>query len=81
MDAIKPNRAQRRHPETQADVADALWSMPRLAAYLGVPIETVRRWRSRSPRSGPPGVRIGKHVRFRPADVEAWIDQQAEARS
>jgi hypothetical protein len=41
-----------------------------LAARYGVPLATVRRWRLRG--GGPPGVRIGKHVRYLETDVLAW---------
>ncbi|MEU7528616.1 helix-turn-helix domain-containing protein [Saccharothrix sp. NPDC042600] len=48
-----------------------LWGVQELAAYLGVPVATIYKWRTR--KYGPPGRRIGKHVRYRQADVEAWI--------
>jgi excisionase family DNA binding protein len=52
--------------------AARLWSVKDLAAYLDVPVQTIYQWRKRG--YGPPGRRMGKHVRFRPADVERWID-------
>ena len=53
-----------------------LWGPQDVADYLGVPIGTVYQWRSRG--TGPVGKRIGKHVRYRPEDVEAWFDSQPE---
>ena len=50
-----------------------LLSPVELAEYLGVPLATVYRWRSR--RDGPAGIRVGRHVRYRLADVERWLDQ------
>jgi len=47
-----------------------------LAEYLGVPLATVYRWRAR--RTGPPGLRVGKHVRYRREVVERWLDEQAD---
>ena len=47
-----------------------------LAAYLGVPVKTIYQWGTT--RKGPRRLRVGKHVRFRPADVEAWLDEQAD---
>ncbi|MFJ5595367.1 helix-turn-helix transcriptional regulator [Streptomyces noursei] len=38
-------------------------------------VETVYAWRRK--RTGPPAIRIGKHLRYDPADVRDWIDQQA----
>ncbi|SFD67380.1 DNA binding domain-containing protein, excisionase family [Actinopolyspora alba] len=52
-----------------------LWTPADVADYLGVPTNTIYQWRSRG--SGPPGRRLGKHLRFKPDDVEAWFDAQA----
>ncbi|WP_326774111.1 MULTISPECIES: helix-turn-helix transcriptional regulator [unclassified Streptomyces] len=42
-----------------------------IAEIFEVPKETVYQWRKK--RTGPPGFRIGKHVRYDPADVYAYI--------
>lgn len=42
-----------------------------LAEYLGVPVATVYAWRYH--RQGPPGFRVGRHLRYRFTDVEKWI--------
>lgn len=47
-----------------------------LADHLGVPLNTVYTWRYR--RTGPRGIKIGKHVRYRRSDVEAWLDEHAD---
>ncbi|QNT95775.1 hypothetical protein HEP81_05523 [Streptomyces griseofuscus] len=39
-----------------------------------MPKETVYQWRKK--RIGPPGFRIGKHVRYDPADVQAYVTQR-----
>jgi excisionase family DNA binding protein len=49
-----------------------LWGPQQLAEYLSIPLATVYRWRTR--RYGPPGVRMGKHVRYRKDDVERWVN-------
>lgn len=46
-----------------------------LAEFLGVPVATVYRWRTRG--VGPRGLKVGRHVRYRRADVEAWLDSRA----
>lgn len=43
-----------------------------VADYLGVPVTTLHAWRSR--KIGPAASRVGKHLRYRWADVDAWID-------
>jgi excisionase family DNA binding protein len=50
---------------------DPLLSAQQLADYLQVPIATIYAWRHR--HQGPPGFRVGKHLRFRWADVQDWI--------
>ena len=62
--------------ETDAARADNPWSVQRLADYLGVPVQTVYQWRTK--RYGPKGLRVGKHIRYRPADVEEWLASLAE---
>jgi hypothetical protein len=42
-----------------------------------VPLETVYQWRKK--RTGPRGFRIGKHLRYDPADVRAYVDQRKHA--
>ncbi|MFF4751777.1 helix-turn-helix domain-containing protein [Streptomyces sp. NPDC002514] len=48
-----------------------------LATLLGVPLETVYQWRRK--RTGPPGFRVGRHLRYDPAAVSRWIaDRMAD---
>ncbi|MFE3647706.1 helix-turn-helix transcriptional regulator [Streptomyces sp. NPDC059152] len=37
-------------------------------------IETVYAWRRK--RTGPPGFRVGKHIRYDPAAVHAWAQDR-----
>ena len=48
-----------------------------LAARVGVPVATVYNWRTTG--YGPRGFRVGKYLRYRLADVEAWEDAQVAA--
>lgn len=50
---------------------DRLWTIDDVSAFLGVPVQTLYQWRHRS--EGPPCVRLGKHLRFDPAQVRAWV--------
>ncbi len=45
-----------------------------LADLLTVPLDTLYQWRRK--RMGPPGFRCGRHLRYDPAQVRAWIDSQ-----
>jgi excisionase family DNA binding protein len=51
-----------------------LWGTKELAEYLGIPVQTIYQWRTKG--YGPPGIRVGKHVRYRPEDVDKWLDDQ-----
>jgi excisionase family DNA binding protein len=53
---------------------DRLLSVQDLADYLGVPVTTLYQWRYR--REGPPGFRVGRHIRYRWQDVQDWIQRQ-----
>ncbi|WP_328915216.1 MULTISPECIES: helix-turn-helix transcriptional regulator [unclassified Streptomyces] len=46
-----------------------------LSAYLGVPVATLYQWRHRG--LGPKAHKVGRHLRYRWVEVEAWVDQQA----
>lgn len=49
-----------------------------LADYLMVPESTVVIWRSR--HTGPTFYRVGRHVRYRREDVEAWLDANTDVK-
>ena len=50
-----------------------------VAEYLGgVPVKTLEMWRYKG--TGPKYMRVGKYVRYRWSDVEAWLAAQERAR-
>jgi excisionase family DNA binding protein len=53
-----------------------LLSPDELADYLKVPVKTIYNWRSEG--KGPRGIRVGRHVRFRASEIEAWLDRHVE---
>ena len=55
-----------------------LMSTAELAEYLGVPVSTLAQWRYRG--GGPPGIRVGRHVRYSTGDVAAWLDGRSDSR-
>ncbi|MGI5519336.1 helix-turn-helix transcriptional regulator [Micromonospora sp. CA-259024] len=56
---------------TARNLVDELWSVDDVAAFLRVPVETLYRWRK--VKYGPPAARIGRHLRYDPAEVRAWV--------
>ena len=45
-----------------------------LAGELRIPRRTLDQWAYR--KTGPAFIRVGRHRRYRRADVEAWLDSQ-----
>ncbi len=57
-----------------AGTHEPLWSAAQLAEHFGVPIKTVYGWRYK--RTGPPAIRVGRHLRYRPSAVEKWLESR-----
>jgi predicted DNA-binding transcriptional regulator AlpA len=53
----------------------ALLDVHDLSRILGIPEPTLYGWRTHG--KGPEGIRLGRHLRYRPQDVQAWLDAQA----
>jgi predicted DNA-binding transcriptional regulator AlpA len=54
---------------------DRLWSVQDVSRFLGVPVATLHQWRYLG--TGPKAYRVGKHLRYDPSDVKAWLDTRA----
>ena len=48
-----------------------------VADYIGKPKRTLEQWRYLG--VGPKFVKVGRDVRYRWSDVEAWLDENAKA--
>jgi excisionase family DNA binding protein len=48
------------------------------AAYLSIPKATLYTWRTRRAGFGPRAVKIGGCLRYRRADLDAWIAEHVE---
>lgn len=59
----------------RATASDELWSIEEVSAFLRVPVGTLYQWRYR--RTGPRAFKVGRHLRYDPADVRAWLSGQA----
>jgi predicted DNA-binding transcriptional regulator AlpA len=62
-----------------SDPPRSLYTFEMLSEFLGVPIATLRAWRSRC--EGPPSLKVGRHVRYRPEDVDRWIADRVDDNS
>jgi excisionase family DNA binding protein len=59
-------------PDTAA--LEPLLTTEDLAGYLKVPVATVYQWKVRG--TGPPAIAVGRHRRYRRADVERWLKER-----
>jgi len=57
--------------------ADRLWTVEDVSHFLGVPVATLYRWRYLG--TGPQAGRVGRHLRYLPADVISWFRKQQAA--
>ncbi|MCD0485005.1 helix-turn-helix domain-containing protein [Streptacidiphilus sp. ASG 303] len=46
-----------------------------LSGYLGVPVATLYAWSYR--RRGSVAIKVGRHLRYRWKDIDAWVEHQA----
>ena len=73
-----PSRGIDRPPSKPSTDPPALparyYSPEEVAALFGVPLETVYQWRRK--RTGPPGFRVGRHLRYDPAALAKWVADQ-----
>ena len=60
---------------TTPALAGRLWTAQDVAAYLTVPIATLYQWRYLG--TGPTAYRVGRHLRYEPTAVQAWLDEHA----
>ncbi len=51
--------------------AAPLLTTEQVAQYLQVPVATLHQWRYR--QEGPRAYKVGRHLRWRQADVDAWL--------
>jgi excisionase family DNA binding protein len=56
---------------------DKLLTLEQVAELLQVPARTLYSWRYKG--EGPQGLRVGRHIRYRAADLDRWVDEQLRA--
>jgi excisionase family DNA binding protein len=60
-------------PRATLPTSGRLWTAQDVAAYLSVPLATLYQWRYLG--TGPAAYRVGRHLRYEPAAVQAWLDR------
>jgi excisionase family DNA binding protein len=54
---------------------DRLWSIGDVSRFLGIPVNTLYQWRHQG--AGPRAYRVGRHLRYDPAEVRRWLVEGA----
>jgi excisionase family DNA binding protein len=54
---------------------ERLWSVEETARFLGLPVATV--YQHNHKKTGPRSYKVGRHRRYDPADVMAWLEAHA----
>lgn len=58
---------------------ERLLTTPEVAEYLGVPVSTMYLWRQKG--TAPKCYRVGKYMRYRREDVDAWLAERTDQES
>ena len=59
------------------ETLDTVLSLSELAAHCGVTVQTIYDLRSQG--RGPRGFRVGRELRFRVSEIDAWLSRMEEA--
>jgi DNA-binding transcriptional MerR regulator len=51
---------------------EPLWTIEETAAFLKIPVETLRYWRKK--KTGPKAARMGRCLRYHPRHVIRWFE-------
>jgi len=61
--------------EAMNGLPESLLTIDQLSDLTQIPRATLYRWRSRG--EGPPAMRLGRHLRYSPAEVDRWLQARA----
>ncbi|MGN6251055.1 MAG: helix-turn-helix transcriptional regulator [Marmoricola sp.] len=62
----------------QRRAMERLLSADEVAEFLGIPVATLYQWRHKG--CGPDAYRVGRHLRYEPSTLRAWLDEHLEGR-
>lgn len=58
-------------------MTEKLLTLGEVADVLGVPPSTLHQWKWKG--TGPRWLKVGRHLRMRPEDLESWLEASAQA--
>lgn len=73
-----PSKVMVKEPARTDGALDPLLRAQAVADALDIPVQTLYVWRTKG--AGPRGIKVGRHLRYRRSDVEAWLDAQTDDR-
>lgn len=62
----------------ETHVEGGILTVDQAAAYLSIPKATLYTWRTRRAGFGPRAVKLGGCLRYRRADLDAWVAEHVE---
>jgi excisionase family DNA binding protein len=64
-------------------MSEALLDIAQVAERLNVKVATIRKWRERPNEAdrGPRAVKLGRHLRWRPSDVDEFVKSRLEGQT
>lgn len=60
-----------------SDIPKRLWSTEETAEFLHVPVQTM--YQLNHKKTGPRSFRVGRHCRYDPREVMAWLESHASS--
>lgn len=66
------------HPPAGGPQCERLWTIHEVSEFLGIPVATLHQWRYLG--TGPEAFRVGKHLRYDPDAVRAWLAARCTSR-
>lgn len=69
----RQRRTAATQPPSPPSEIENLWGIDEVGRYLGVSKDTIYGWRKTN--YGPPAMKIGKHLRWRPERVLTWAEE------
>ena len=64
-----PNRTGE---QMSSPAPECLWTVQEVSRFLTIPVFTLHQWRYLG--TGPEAYRVGKHLRYNPDKVRAWLE-------
>lgn len=61
-----------------SNLEGSILTIDQAAAYLAIPKTTLYTWRTRRAGFGPRALKLGGCLRYRRADLDAWVDDHVE---